>query len=60
MATTTSTATYAELLKEVSVTVTPNDAVFLAQLLYGWMRDNNVETPHLRDLAKHLNVKAGC
>jgi hypothetical protein len=53
-------STYAELLKDVSVTVTPNDAVFLAQLLYKYMSDNNYETAHLRDLAKRLNGKVGC
>lgn len=37
-----------------------NDAAFLAQLLYKYMSDNNYETAYLRDLAKHLNGKAGC
>jgi hypothetical protein len=54
------TKTYAELLNDASVTITPNDANFLAQLLYGYMRDNNYENAHLRDLANRLSLKAGC
>lgn len=53
------TKTYAELLKEVSVTITPNEAAFLARLLNKYMS----ETPNtngLEDLANRLSIKAGC
>ena len=51
--------TYAELLQEVAITVTPNDAAFLGQLLKKWM-DENLETVYHSNLLTHLNGKAGC
>lgn len=52
--------TYAELLKDVSVTVTPNDAAFLAALVLKYMKDENHETAYLQNLVKQLNPLVGC
>lgn len=58
------TKTYAELLAEVSITVTPNDAAFLAELLNKYMEDNQVWTGHLNALKNRLNgsrtIPCGC
>jgi hypothetical protein len=53
------TKTYAELLQEVSVTVTPNDAAFLAVLVTQYIAKGN-DTDHLQQLVAHLTQKAGC
>lgn len=58
---TTATTTYAKLLKEVSIAITPNDAVFLSAILQKWMVAQDMETAtYLQDLVAHLNPKAGC
>jgi len=58
---TTSTPTYAELLKEVSITITPNDAAFLTAVLGSYVYQNKLENNELcRDLMERLNPKAGC
>lgn len=51
--------TYAELVAEVSVTVTPNDAAFLAVLVTQYIAKGN-NTDHLQQLVAHLTQKAGC
>lgn len=53
--------TYAELLDEVSVKITPNDAEFLAHLLKMYAAKNNLTTStHLVNLhAQLLGIKAG-
>jgi hypothetical protein len=51
--------TYAELVAEVSVTVTPNDAAFLAVLVTQYIAKGN-NTDHLQKLVAHLTPKAGC
>jgi hypothetical protein len=61
----TTTKTYAELLKEVSVTVTPNDAAFLAKLVQSYIDTNSsrlhdLTIDHLSNLIDTLTPKAGC
>ena len=55
--------TYAELLEEisVSVTLTPNDAAFLSAILGSYIYQNKLENNKVcRDLMERLNPKAGC
>ena len=59
------TKTYAELLKEVSVTVTPNEAAFLSELVKDYIEANDhliSETAYgnLVNLIATLTPKAGC
>lgn len=46
----TTNATYAELLKEVSISITPNDATFLAELVKNYMSEKLISTGHMRNL----------
>ena len=61
----TQTTTYAELLNEVSISITPNDAAFLAGLLQNYIyKEGGIDTllgdNHLTRLLGTLRPKAGC
>lgn len=58
---TTAKPTYAELLKEVSITITPNDAAFLSAILGTYIYQNKQEqNEYLVNLCKALNPRTGC
>ena len=58
---TTAKPTYAELLKEVSITITPNDAAFLSAILGTYIYQNKLENnATCVDLLTRLNTKVGC
>jgi len=51
---------YEKLLAEVSITITPNDAEFLARILTTMIRQNNINsTPYIIDLIAKLSGKVG-
>lgn len=55
------TTTYADLLKEVSVSITPNDAAFLAEVLTTMINLKEVTpTQHVIDLVAKLHGKVVC
>lgn len=61
----TTNKTYAELLKEASISITPNDAVFMADLVSIWMSNNTQlitqkGVTHLTGLIATLRGEAGC
>ena len=56
-----SSTTYAELLKEISITITPNDATFLGAILGTYIYQNKLENnQHLVELLNRITPKAGC
>lgn len=51
---------YEKLLAEVSITITPSDAEFLARILTLMIRQNNINpTPYITDLIAKLSGKVG-
>lgn len=61
----TTNTTYAQLLEDVSIKVTPNDAAFLAELVrdYLIMNDDQIHEEGqkaLGNLIAKLSPKAGC
>lgn len=49
---------YADLVQEVSITITPSDATFLAALVNQYIARGN-DTEHLRQLVAQLTPKVG-
>ena len=54
------TKTYAELLDEVSIKITPNDAAILSQIFNAYVVENKLETNKIAiDLLAKLNPTLG-
>ena len=56
----TTQTTYAKLLQEVLISITPNDAAFLAKLVAKYQKDSGFSSAETRNLIKVLSPKAGC